>query len=98
MNIALVASETVWKDVDKNIKLGGQCVRKVKELYPATDIILFPEISLAGFIVDESNTTVAQNLDGEAVSRIKSLAKENHVALICGMVEVNPNEHTICHI
>jgi predicted amidohydrolase len=50
MNIALVASETAWEDVDKNLELAGQHVRKVKELYPATDVILFPEISLAGFI------------------------------------------------
>jgi predicted amidohydrolase len=91
MNIALVASETVWKDVGKNLDLLEQHVKKVKELYPATDIILFPEISLAGFIVDESNVDVAQSLDGEAVSRVKSLAAEHNVALICGMVEANPN-------
>jgi omega-amidase len=91
MNIALVASETVWEDVAKNLELTEQHVRKVKELYPATDIILFPEISLAGFIVDESNVMVAQSLDGEAVNQIKSLAKNNSVALICGMVEANPN-------
>lgn len=90
MNISLVASETVWKDVAKNIELTEQHVKKVKELYPETDIILFPEISLAGFIVDESNNSVAQSLDGEGVESIKSIARENNVALICGIVEANP--------
>lgn len=91
MNIALVASETVWEDVDKNIELTKDHVSNVKQLYPDTDIILFPEISLAGFIVDESNNSVAQSLSGEGVSSIKAIAKENNVALICGMVEFNPD-------
>ena len=91
MNIALVASETVWQDVIKNVELTEQHVKRVKGLYPQTDIILFPEISLAGFIVDESNKNVAQSIDGEAVTSIKTIAKANNVALICGMVEANPN-------
>ncbi len=91
MNIALVASETVWEDVDKNVELTEQHVKKIKELYPKTDIVLFPEISLAGFIVDESNENVAQNLDGEGVRAIQSIAEKHDVALVCGMVEANPN-------
>ncbi|MDE2026828.1 MAG: carbon-nitrogen hydrolase family protein, partial [Patescibacteria group bacterium] len=89
MNIATVSSETVWKDVKKNIEQTEHHVQEVLRLFPKTQVILFPEISLAGFIVDSSNQNIAQSVDGDAVSEIKRMAKQYHVALICGMVEKN---------
>jgi omega-amidase len=89
MNIATVASNTAWKDVNRNIELTEEHIQKVKQLFPAVQVILFPEISLAGFIVDTGNVDAAQSLDGEAITRIKELAKQYQVALICGMVEAN---------
>jgi omega-amidase len=90
MNIVTVASDTVWKDLNKNIVLTEEHIQKVKELFPVVQVILFPEISLAGFIVDTSNSEIAQSLDGNAVSQIKEFAKKHKVALICGLVEANP--------
>lgn len=90
MNIALVAADTAWKDINRNIELAEHHIQQVKELFPAVQIILFPEISLAGFIVDEGNKEVATSLDGPEVGQVKELAKKYSVALICGMVEANP--------
>ena len=92
LKVATVASETVWKDVDKNIKLVEQHVSKVKELYPAVQVILFPEISLAGFIVDSSNADVAKSLESDSVKSIQAVAKKHNVALVCGMVESNHDD------
>lgn len=91
MNIALVAADTAWKDVKRNIELAERHIQKVKELFPNTHVILFPEISLAGFIVDNGNKDVAISLDAPEVGHIKELAKKYDIALICGMVEANPN-------
>ena len=91
MNIALVAAETVWKDVNKNIDLVEQHAQKIKQSFPATQVILFPEMSLAGFIVDEGNQAVALSLGSSEIGRLKEIAKKYAVALICGMVEANPN-------
>ena len=90
MNVATVASDTAWKDVDKNVELTHHHVAKVKQMHPSVDVILFPEISLAGFIVDASNADVAEPLTGSAVQQIKDIARKNNVALICGIVEENP--------
>ena len=89
MNVATVSSNTTWKDISKNLELTERHVSKVMSLYPKTQVILFPEISLAGFVVDTDNKKIAQTLEGEAVSRIKSLAKHYKVALICGIIEEN---------
>jgi hypothetical protein len=43
MNIATVAMDSVWKDIDANISLTEQHVARVMEIFPKTDIILFPE-------------------------------------------------------
>jgi predicted amidohydrolase len=89
MNIATVASSTVWKDPKKNVEQTEHHVQEVLQLFPSTQIILFPEISLAGFVVDISNQEIAQTIDGEAVTEIKRIAKQYGVALICGMIEKN---------
>ena len=90
MKIATVASDTCWKDIDKNIELTRHHVTRVKQLYPEVQVILFPEISLAGFIVDPSNADVAEPLDGPAVQSVQDIARQHNVALICGIVEENP--------
>lgn len=90
MNIALVATETVWKDVNKNIGLVERHVQHIKQSFPNAQVVLFPEISLAGFIVDSGNKDIAISLEGDEVERLKQTAKKHEIALICGMVESNP--------
>lgn len=90
MNIATVAMDTVWKEIDRNIAITEDHVKRVLELFPKTDIILFPEISLVG-CVDEGNEELAQSLNGPAVSQIKKIAKKYEVGLICGLIEKNDN-------
>jgi len=91
MNIATVASNTAWKDIKKNIEQTEHYVDEVMRLHPKTQVILFPEISLAGFIVDESNQDVAETMDGYGVTEVKKIASKYKVTLICGMVEKNEN-------
>lgn len=91
MNIATVASDTIWKDVSQNIEHTEQHVAAVIDLYPKMEIILFPELSLTGFVVDESNAEIAEGLDSPSVSAVKSIAQKYGVTLICGIIETNPN-------
>jgi predicted amidohydrolase len=88
MNITTVALDTVWQDIDANIDLTEKHVARVLELFPKTDIILFPEISLVG-CVEKGNQKLAQSLDGRVVSQIKAIAKKYNVALVCGLIEKN---------
>ncbi len=91
MNVATVASDPVWKNPKENIQQTENHVAEVMRLYPRTQVILFPEISLMGAVNDESNTEIAENLDGYCVTEIKRIAKQQDVAVICGMIEKNPN-------
>lgn len=86
MNVATVASDTIWKDISSNLRQTEEHVKKVKALFPDVQVILFPEISLAG-CVDEGNQELAQDVDGQVVNSVKEIAKKNDVALICGFIE-----------
>jgi predicted amidohydrolase len=91
MNIATVATDVAWKDVEKNIELTSEHVKKVKEFFPNVQVILFPEANLMGGLNEESSE-FAQDLDGPAVTAIKNIAKENNVALICSIIEKNGDD------
>jgi len=91
MNLAAVASDTVWKDSEANLEQTERHVAEVMRRWPKTEVILFPEISLAGFITDPSNKDVAETLNGSSVQEVKRIAKQYNVALICSFVEQNEN-------
>lgn len=91
MNIATVATDVAWKDVEKNIELTREHVEKVKELFPNVQVILFPEANLMGGLNEES-VEFAQSLDGPAVTAIKKIAKDNNIALICSIIEKNGDD------
>ena len=81
MNLATVASDTIWKDPRGNLEQTERHVAEVMRRWPKTEVILFPEISLAGFITDPSNKDVAETLDGSSVQEVKRIAQKYNVAL-----------------
>jgi len=87
MNITTIASSPAWKDVQENIAMTEGHVQKALELFPSTDVILFPELSLSGFVVDEDVEAVAQTIDGPGVTAVLDMAKRHNVAIIAGIIE-----------
>ena len=87
MNITTIASTPAWKDVGENIKLTSRHVNEALELFPDSDILLFPELSLSGFVVDEDVENVAQPINGPAVTAVQELAKKHNVAIVAGFIE-----------
>jgi len=90
MKIATVAFDTAWKNPPANIKQTEKHVAAVMKRWPKTQVILFPEISLMGFVVDPSNAEIAEPLNGKSMTEIKRIARKFHVALVCSMIEENP--------
>lgn len=87
MNITTIASNPAWKDIQENIAMTEYHVQKALELFPKTDVILFPELSLSGFVVDEDVEVVAQAIDGPGVVSVLDMAKRYNVAIIAGIIE-----------
>lgn len=62
-------------------------VEEALQLFPETDVLLFPELSLSGFVVDADVETVAQDIKGPGVSAVLDMAKRHNVAIISGIIE-----------
>jgi omega-amidase len=91
MNIATVAHNTIWKDIEANIKATDQHISHVLGRQSNTDIILFPEISLSGIVEEESNKDIALTVE-EMLAKLAPLAIKHKVAFICGFIEKNHTE------
>lgn len=88
MNIATVAQDTVWKDFESNINALVGHVGHVMKARPNTDIILFPEVGLHGYVLDQTNKEIALGLNDVSRS-ISKIARDNNVAIVCGFIESN---------
>ncbi|MGE4350660.1 MAG: carbon-nitrogen hydrolase family protein [Bdellovibrionales bacterium] len=84
--VATVAMDPVWADKGKNSELTRQHVRRVLELYPQTQIILFPEMSLTGYILDDRNQEMAEPLNGPTVQAVQEIAQEYKVSIVASMI------------
>ena len=87
LHVATVASDTVWKEPIQNIRHTEAHVTRVMGIFPETQIILFPEISLMGFVTDKTNKDLAEPMSGRCVSEISTIAREKKVAIIASMIE-----------
>jgi (R)-amidase len=52
-----------------------------------TDIVMFPEAQLTGFLDVEELAALAEPLDGPSVRAIKDAAREHDVAVVAGLIE-----------
>lgn len=54
---------------------------------PDTDIVLFPEAQLTGFLGPENIAAIAEPLDGPSVRAIKTAVRERDIAAVVGLIE-----------
>lgn len=87
LKVSLVQAKT---DPDKQAtmeKIENYVLKAKKE---NSDLIVFPEIFMFYSPVEESNeirSVKSESLNGEYVSKIKRLAKKNHIGIIVGIYE-----------
>jgi len=89
MKICLVNFDPVWKDKQKNIEKKESYIQKALEMSPETSTIIFPELSLTAYVLDQDVTDLAEDIDGDSITQMKSLAKKYNVHLIFWFIEKN---------
>jgi predicted amidohydrolase len=73
-------------DVDRNLALHEEaCARARGE---GASLVVFPELSLTGYLLMEATTEVAVGLDAAPLARLRELSRD--VALVAGFVEEAP--------
>gem|GEM_PF-3765163 len=76
IKISLINFEASWKDKKANLEKKEKHIKKVLELFPETQVVVFPELSFTGYVLDEDNKKLAEDENGFCVSEIKKLAKK----------------------
>jgi omega-amidase len=85
MRIALLQTELVWENSEANRSHFFALMASITE---PIDLVVLPEMFSTGFTMNPQN--VAETMNGETVSWMKSLAAEKQVA-ICGSVVITEN-------
>lgn len=86
MIVALIQSDLYWEDASKNRK---SFESKINQIDSEVNLVVLPEMFLTGFTMNASE--VAESMQGETVSWLKTLAKQKNFA-ITGSVIIVENE------
>ena len=83
MRVALAQIDCVLGDTDKNLRKAIQKVAEAKSR--GADLIVFPELSLSGYALEELDDDVAIEAQGETISSLAEAAGE--MAVVVGFCE-----------
>ena len=86
MKAALAQIAPHLASVDRNLDLHEETCRRAKA--EGADLVVFPELSLTGYLLMESTPEVAFTLESPQMDRLRALSRE--VALAAGFVEEAP--------
>ncbi len=86
MNIALIQTLLYWENPSENRKHFEEKINSIKH---EVDLIVLPEMFTSGFTMNPK--TVAESMNGETISLIKSLAKTKNCAITGSLVIVENN-------
>ncbi len=89
MKVCLINFDAKWKDKEANIQKKEMLIQKVMWYDSDTDIIVFPELSLTGYVLDSDAAVLAEEKDGNSIRKIAALAREYSVAILFGFIERN---------
>ena len=83
MRVALAQIDCVLGDTDKNLRKAIQKVAEAKSR--GADLIVFPELSLSGYALEELDDDIAIEAQGETISSLAETAGE--MAVVVGFCE-----------
>lgn len=82
MNLALAQLSPVLGDKEKNLDIMEEAVKN-----SGSDLVVFGELFLTGYMCRDNLTKLAEPLDGASVKRITGIAKEYGTHIVFGMPE-----------
>ncbi|MDA3906330.1 MAG: amidohydrolase [Bacteroidales bacterium] len=83
LNISIIQSDIVWKDVDANLASFSYDIDQIEE---EVDLIVLPEMFNTGFVVDPED--VAEKMNGKSLLWMIEQAR-NSQAVICGSLIIH---------
>ncbi|MFQ6583421.1 carbon-nitrogen hydrolase family protein [Priestia megaterium] len=85
LKIALAQLRSNLHDKNKNLKRVFGTMEAAKD--QGADFVLFPELFLTGFLLNEQVEELAESVEGELITKVKKYAKELQIGVILGFPE-----------
>lgn len=88
-NIKLALAQFSCKREDKKANLQKIEELTLKAKQQGVDLVIFPEMSLTGYVVKDQIYELAETIPGPSVQKIETLAKKTGMHIVFGMPEVS---------
>jgi predicted amidohydrolase len=87
IKLALAQISSRRENKKENLRKIEEFTKKAKE--EAADLVIFPELSLTGYVVHDQIYELAETIPGPSTQRIQELAKKTGIHIIFGMPELS---------
>ncbi|MCL1965581.1 MAG: carbon-nitrogen hydrolase family protein, partial [Candidatus Bathyarchaeota archaeon] len=87
IKIALAQISSKRENKQANLQKYEELTLKAKK--QNTDLIIFPEMSLTGYVVKDQIYELAEQIPGPSVEKMETIAKKTGMHIIFGMPEVS---------
>jgi len=87
VKIALAQISCKREDKNENIRRIEEITGKAKE--KAADLVIFPELTLTGYVIRDQIYELAETIPGPSTQKIENVAKRNGVHIVFGMPELS---------
>jgi predicted amidohydrolase len=95
--IKLALAQTSSKRADKKENLNKIERITVKAKRSGANLVIFPELSLTGYVVRDQLYDLAETIPGPATSSVAEIAKKTKTHIIFGMPELNGKTQAVLH-
>lgn len=93
--IALAQIESKRMDKKENLKKYEDIAKRAKE--QGAKLVIFPELSLTGYVVRDELYEVAETIPGPSTKAIAKVARQTNTHIIFGMPELSEKTHATLH-
>lgn len=95
IKVALAQIDSHQGDKASNIKKIQQFTAKAKK--QNADLVIFPELSLTGYVIRDQLYDLAETIPGPTTKIIEDVAEKNKLHIIFGMPELSKETHATLH-
>ncbi|MEI6866315.1 amidohydrolase [Flavicella sp.] len=88
LKINLIQSNTIWKDISKNIQ---NIQQKINQISEETDLIILPEMFSTGFVIEPEE--IAETMNGKSINWMQQIACKKNCAITGSLIIKENNNY-----
>jgi predicted amidohydrolase len=91
LKVTLGQFEPVVGDKQENLKKIQKIIEQAS--LKGSELVLFPELCLSGYVIQDINADIAERIDGKSVQYMQSLCKKHGIYTVFSWPELGEDGH-----